>query len=207
MCPPHSSLPLSLCSELTCVDTSVGPLSSSFSWVWPMERGEARSQVRVFSFSLLKGHHRLSPQPKSPVSLHPRSSAPVHTSVSLQVPYLLHPAPCQAYRRCRAALSLALGNCTIPCFLHCALRFVIGSQSSPQAISLSVSWKMLTEPSSTPAGSTVSGGRAWTSGSDKTRTEPWLCHLLARDGVHHSVYPSLSLFISNVRTLPTLHSR
>ena len=103
------------------------------------------------------------------------------------------PSPVRPRGADRAPMSLALGNCTAPGVSYTLpkpCRIVspcIKLSPSYQCELLSVSWQ-------TPysAGNTVSAQRARTLGSDKTRTEFWLCRLLALDREHQLASLSLS---------------
>lgn len=126
---PHSHLyPAPLCAELACADTSVGLQFSSFSWVWPMERGEARSEQS-------QGICSPSPPEGSPQTGSVLNQSSQYPSTQGQVPLSTHlcpsrfhtcsiPLPVGPRGGARASLSLALGSCTIPCVSYTA-RFAL----------------------------------------------------------------------------------
>lgn len=116
-----------------------------------------------------------------------RGRGPGHTAPPVQVPQLLPPFTCQAWRSRQSpdvtgpgagtALSLQVSyaqpNPSRIVSPHTKLS------PSPQRELLSVS-----RQTPHPAHSSVSAERARTSGANKTRTEFWLCHLLALVRAH-----------------------
>ena len=110
--PPRPSLPFSAVLGVAWLDTSVGPLSSSFSWVWRMERGESSQGTRVVRVFVLLLLPEGSPWTSS--SFNQRSGGPVRSPLFLQVLHLFHALTCQAWRWSRAPLSESWGNSTIP---------------------------------------------------------------------------------------------
>ena len=161
----------------------MGPSSSNFSWVWPMEVGGVKEQVKSgYLFPFPKGHHEPAhPSTKGPVvlSTHPCPSKFYTCFI---------PSPARLRTSARAPLSEPWGpaqSLVLP-VQGVSLCLVIHSQHSPQALNLSVSsisWPTWTQPPSPPAGNAASVGCAWTLGSDKTRAEFRLCHHWLCDGV------------------------
>lgn len=172
------------------------PLTSAGFGHWRWGR-QGASEVRVFVL-LPKGSPRTGSSLKGPVALstHPCPSKFYTCFI---------PSPARLRASASAPLSEPWGpaqSLVLP-VQGVSLCLVIHSQHSPQALNLSVSsisWPTWTQPPSPPAGNAASVGCAWTLGSDKTRADFRLCHHWLCDGVPHLACPSLSPFISNVRT-------